>query len=414
VVGFSGLRMAGSGVVAVATAVAPTNIAVVKYWGKRDAKLNLPINSSLSVTLEMDDMRTITSVAASEDFKSDRVWLNGVEEKVAGNKRMEAVFSEMRARAGDRVDPETGKVTVEKSAWANLGIHVVSENSFPTAAGLASSASGFACLTKALALLMNVSGELSDVARMGSGSASRSLFGGYAKWNMGELEDGSDSVAEQVASEGHWDDMHALICVVSDHKKTTSSTGGMIDSVRTSPFLAYRAEHIVPARMKDMEAAIKAKDFASFAELTMKDSNSFHSTCLDTFPPIKYMNDTSHAVVQIVHQINAAAGSAICAYTFDAGPNAVVFVLKEHVSKVREELLKHFGPLDESSTEPFVRGQTTLSAGEVLSQQPLEDGQAGRGGVRYIIHTKVGPGACENASLCLLDQTTGLPLKTSA
>lgn len=409
--------MAGHDGVFVATASAPTNIAVIKYWGKRDSKLNLPINSSLSVTLHQDDLQTITSVAISPDFDQDRVWLNDKEEAdLASNKRMQGVFEAIRARAGDIVD-ESGNVLVASSDLKNYKIHVVSRNSFPTAAGLASSASGYACLVKALSLVFRVKeaheGELTEIARAGSGSASRSLYGGYVKWEMGVQDDGVDSRAYQVAPEEHWPNMHALICVVSDHKKTTSSTGGMIDSVRTSELLKFRAEHVVPKRMKAMEEAVKAKDFKAFAELSMKDSNQFHATCLDTYPPIAYMTDTSHNVSRLVHAINnQETDGPICCYTFDAGPNAVIFLEEQHVEKVLKALLEDFGPSSAEQKDFCVRGQTSLSAKEIMEAHPVkEETKNLRGNLKYIIHTRVGPGSDEvtDEAKCLVDATTGLP-----
>ena len=413
--------VAEGAVVCHATAVAPTNIAVVKYWGKRDGRLNLPINSSLSVTLDTADLRTVTSACASRAFSADRVWLNGKEQDVAGNARLQNVFREVRARARDVLDAQ-GRVVVSAAEWASLRVHVVSENSFPTAAGLASSASGYACLTKALATLMGCAEgvELSDVARMGSGSASRSLFGGFVRWSMGERADGADSLASQVAPLEHWPEMHALICVVSDHKKTVTSTGGMADSVRTSELLQHRASAVVPQRMLAMERAVAARDFAAFAELTIKDSNSFHATCLDTYPPIKYMNDVSHAIAQAIHALNAEHARAVACYTYDAGPNAVLFLLEQDVPLVMDRVLQLFGPATHeepalAAAEPlFVRGRTQLPRAAAAAK--AAPGAAHRGAVRYLIHTRVGPGArvSHDDSVCLLDKLTGMPRASSS
>jgi diphosphomevalonate decarboxylase len=151
-----------------ATISSPTNIAVIKYWGKRDAKVNTPINSSVSLTLNQRDLRTVTTVTASTEFAKDQLWLNGDEEDLPANKRMVTVLREVRARGGDLKDAK-GNVLVAKSEWAKLHVRVVSMNNFPTAAGLASSAAGYAALTFALAELMAVKesypGELSTIAR---------------------------------------------------------------------------------------------------------------------------------------------------------------------------------------------------------------------------------------------------------
>lgn len=128
--------------------------------------------------------------------------------------------------------------------------------------------------------------------------------------------------------------MRALILVVSAEKKTVSSTEGMQTTVKTSTLFPARASTIVPQRMNAMIAAIQARDFENFAKITMQDSNSFHATCLDTDPPIFYMNDVSRAAVHAVSAINQAAGKPIAAYTFDAGPNAVIYYLAENEAQV--------------------------------------------------------------------------------
>ena len=144
------------------TVSSPTNIAVIKYWGKRDSKLNLPINSSVSVTINQADLRTVTTVTASEAFKKDRLWLNAEEEEIESNERVQKVFAMVRARS---------------NKWEGMKVQVVSVNNFPTAAGLASSAAGYAALSFALSKLYGLEdhyeGDLSTIARVGSGSACR-------------------------------------------------------------------------------------------------------------------------------------------------------------------------------------------------------------------------------------------------
>jgi len=175
------------------------------------------------------------------------------EEDITGNKRVQAVLREIRKRAGDRKD-EAGNTVVAAADWPAYKVHIVSKNTFPTAAGLASSAAGYACLTRALADLYAVEesykGELTTIARMGSGSACRSLHGGFVRWSMGSKEDGSDSMAVQVAPEGHWPELRVLIAVVSDKKKDTGSTAGMVASVNTSPLLGFRAREVVQPRLE--------------------------------------------------------------------------------------------------------------------------------------------------------------------
>ena len=250
------------------TISSPTNIAVIKYWGKRDTKFNLPINSSVSVTLDMEDLCTVTTVVASKSFSKDRLWLNGTEEDPSTNKRVQSVLREIRKRAGAFADSDGNTIIANNSEWSGYNVHIVSYNTFPTAAGLASSAAGYACMVRALGALFKVSetytGELTTIARQGSGSACRSLYGGFVKWVMGEKDDGTDSMAVQVATKADWPEMEAIICVVNDRKKDVSSTGGMARSVETSLLLAHRAKEVVAPRLKAIEEAYRSKNFEAF------------------------------------------------------------------------------------------------------------------------------------------------------
>ena len=217
------------------------NIAVVKYWGKRDAgPLNLACNASISLTMDNTDICAQTTVATSASFQEDRLWLNGKEEKVADSKRISGVLAQVRQRCKD-------------PAVAAQHIHIVSRNSFPTAAGLASSAAGFAALTVAVAKLLGVQdsypGELTTIARMGSGSACRSLSGGLVKWHLGEKDDGTDSIATQEAPESHWP-IDMTILVANAAKKHTSSTSGMQNSIKTSALMAHRVKFCVDDRIE--------------------------------------------------------------------------------------------------------------------------------------------------------------------
>ncbi|XVF41317.1 hypothetical protein PTKIN_Ptkin01aG0270900 [Pterospermum kingtungense] len=277
------------------TAQAPTNMSVIKYWGKRDESLILPLNDSISITFDPAHLCTTTTVAVSPAFQQDRMWLNGKEMSLSGG-RYQNCLREIRRRASEVEDKEKG-IKIEKKDWEKLHLHIASYNNFPTAAGLASSAAGFACLVFALAKLMNVKeddSQLSAIARQASGSACRSLLGGFVKWIMGKEDDGSDSFAVQLVDEKHWDDLFIVIAVVSSRQKETSSSSEMRESVETSLLLQHRAKEVVPKRTLQMEEAIKNRDFTSFAQLTCADSNQFHAICLDTYPPIFYMNDTSH------------------------------------------------------------------------------------------------------------------------
>ena len=339
------------------------------------------------------------------------------------------------------------QVAIAQADWPAYKVHIVSENSFPTAAGLASSAAGYACLTAALGKLYGVKeafeGELTTIARQGSGSACRSLDGGLVRWQGGVEADGADSKAVQVATEGHWPELGVLILVVSDQKKDTSSTAGMQTSVETSVLLAHRAEHVVAGRLEELEAAYLARDFDTVARITMQDSNQFHAVCLDTYPPIRYMTDVSFDIIRTVHAINAEAGSAQVAYTFDAGPNAVL-LLKDRSNAAA--ILARFLPLLVPATTGFtgpdclrkvVNNKDLLDdalalvpdgallaptgAAETKQAEPdakrqalacaPDDTEEAARQVKYVYLTKIGPAPTFlGADGALADLATGMPL----
>ncbi|CAN9507020.1 unnamed protein product [Ophioblennius macclurei] len=391
----------------IVTCTAPVNIAVIKYWGKRNEELILPINSSLSVTLHQDQLKTTTTVATSRSFEEDRIWLNGKEEDVS-HPRIQSCLREIRRLARKRRNDRSYGLD---SATLSHKVHICSINNFPTAAGLASSAAGFACLVYTLARVFGVEGELSVIARQGSGSACRSMYGGFVQWVMGLQDDGKDSLAQQVEPETHWPELRILVLVASAARKSVGSTSGMQTSVQSSCLLKHRADSVVSGRMVEMIEAIRNKDFPAFAELTMKDSNQFHATCLDTYPPIFYLNSVSQQVINVVHRYNQHHRETRVAYSFDAGPNAVIFTLQKHVSEF-VQVVQHFFP-PETNGEDFIKGLAVnhVSLSDELKQsiglEPMPKG------INYIISTKAGPGPCviEDSTQHLLS-SDGLPKKT--
>jgi len=367
----------------VATASAPVNIATLKYWGKRDTALNLPTNSSMSVTLAQDDLRATTTARAGAEFGADALFLNGKAEAIG--KRTQQVLAALRAARA-----EVERADASAAPLADLPLQIVSNNNFPTAAGLASSAAGFAALVKAVALLYALPqspSELSVLARQGSGSACRSMFGGYVAWEMGARADGSDSRAVEIAPVQHWPEMRALILVVSAEKKDVSSTAGMQVTVHTSSLFQERVRNVVPRRFDEMAESIRARDFATFADLTMRDSNQFHAVCLDSSPPIFYMNDVSRAAIRTVEQINERAGRPIAAYTFDAGPNCVIYYLEENEAPVLAGL----------SVLTGVKGFPGTAQAAAANVDDSKWAQTLKTGIERVISTRVGPGPQELA-----------------
>ncbi|MCM3742038.1 diphosphomevalonate decarboxylase [Oceanobacillus luteolus] len=316
-----------------ATAKAHTNIALIKYWGKRNDELILPTNNSLSLTL--DGFYTTTTVDFQEDLKEDYFELDG--EPVMGEayKRVTA-FLDLIRRMADKED---------------LFARVKSYNQVPTAAGFASSASGFAALTaaatKAIGLDLSDT-ELSRLTRQGSGSSSRSIYGGFAEWEMGEKEDGSDSYAVPIASENHWDVRMAGVVLTSKMKKI-SSRAGMRRTVETSPFYEGWLKSI-PEDLSQIKKAISDKDFTRLGEIAEANCLKMHATSLAAKPPFTYWIDST---IRVMQQVQEMREQGIPAYfTIDAGPNVKVLYLPEYEEQVERILREVPGVTDVILSKP--------------------------------------------------------------
>lgn len=287
--------------------------------------------------------------------------------------------------------------TVDPLLDSSVHAKIESWNDFPTAAGLASSAAGYACLVFALAKAYRLEGDISDIARRGSGSACRSVHGGFVEWDPGF--DDTPSIARQLFPSCHWSDLRVCIVVVSDQRKATPSSAGMKRSVDTSAFLRHRAQVVVPQHLQQMRKAIQERDFGAFAEVTMKESNSLHAACLDTFPPLKYLNQTSHDIIDFVHLVNDRVGRSILCYTFDAGPNAFLFFPSQEAAFVRSLLCRAFR--FDARDPALVRGMSLddeEKASDALPDDPEHRfDEAGRydhlrGKAKFLIFTQPGPG----------------------
>ncbi|KAH8092405.1 diphosphomevalonate decarboxylase [Aureococcus anophagefferens] len=240
----------------VASASAPTNIAVVKYWGKDEARGgNTPINSSCSLTLDPADLRAETVMVASPELDRDELWLNGAPVDVAGAsthaRRLRAC---RRARCGACAPPLAAATAAELAGWR---VRVVSRNTFPTAAGLASSAAGYAALVRCAAALYGVAvdASLSGVARVGSGSACRSSTAGSSPGARAPRP--TRPTRSRTRSTPRTTGPPPSSSSSRPPAKETPSTEGMRRSVATSPFLAHRAAAVAEPRVfcEDQDAA---------------------------------------------------------------------------------------------------------------------------------------------------------------
>jgi diphosphomevalonate decarboxylase len=299
-----------------ATAVANANIAFIKYWGNRDSCLRLPANGSISMNL--DGLETRTTVTCDPSLAADTLTLNGRPLTGAGLERVRAFMDEARRLAG-----RTDKV------------FIASENNFPTGAGMASSAAAFAALalaaTRALGLELSER-DLSRLARRGSGSACRSVPGGFVEWLPGFSD--ADSYAVSIAPPEHWALADCVALVSAGHKAVGSSEGHAL--VGSSPLQTARVTD-TPRRLELCRRAILSRDFAALAEIIEQDSNLMHAVMMTSRPALFYWQPGSLAVMQAVIAWRKAGIPA--AYTLDAGPNVHVICPAEAAPRIRERLL---------------------------------------------------------------------------
>lgn len=300
---------------------AHTNIALIKYWGKADEALIIPMNNSLSVTL--DRFYTETRVTFDETLTEDQLILNG-----------EAVNAKESAKIQRYME------MIRKEAGISEHALIESENFVPTAAGLASSASAYAALAGACneALQLGLSDKaLSRLARRGSGSASRSIYGGFAEWEKGH--DDESSFAHRVEADG-WENELAMVFVVINNKsKKVSSRSGMSLTRDTSRFYQYWLDNVEPD-LKETKEAIAQKDFKRMGEVIEANGLRMHATNLGAQPPFTYLVPESYDAMRIVHECREAG--LPCYFTMDAGPNVKVLIEKKNQQAIVDKFLQEF------------------------------------------------------------------------
>ena len=285
-----------------ATARANPNIAFIKYWGNRDQTLRLPINGSISMNLE--GLYARTQVTFDPSLCCDDVLkLNGQPEKAAALRRVSAFLDHVRQMAG-----------------THLFARVVSENNFPMGTGIASSAAAFSALalaaTRAVGLDLDEA-QLSRLARLGSGSACRSVPGGFVEWQVGTGDE--DSYAFSIAPPDHWDLVDCVAVLKVIHKPIGSTEGHSL--ANTSPLQDARVAD-TPRRLSTCRSAILQKDFTALAEIIELDSNMMHAVMMTSRPALLYWDACSLDIMKAVKEWRQQGLPA--AYTLDAGPNVHV------------------------------------------------------------------------------------------
>jgi diphosphomevalonate decarboxylase len=283
---------------------ANANVALAKYWGKRNEALNLPCTGSIAITLS--GLTTTARVRFDEELKEDRIVMNGRDGEPRVSQRIRTFLDLARRRAG-----------------ASISAEVRLESTFPFAAGLASSASTFAALTVATTHALGLSlspKDLSVLARRGSGSASRSIHGGYTEWLPGSRSDGTDSYAIQLAPPEHWD-LAIVIVITTDEPKRVGSREGMARTVNGSPFFrAWQQSHEVD--LKAVRQGILDRNLELLGSAAERNCLKMHAAAMAGEPPLIYWNP---ATLAVIHKVVDLRNEKVEAYfTIDAGPQVKV------------------------------------------------------------------------------------------
>ena len=308
------------------SAIAHSNIALIKYWGRsldHNPNLNIPSNDSVSMTkhglTQGMHLQTHTTIDFSDAHEEDTAILEG---KVLIGRKMERILKVVNS--------------LRKYANVDCEFKMVSKNDFPTEAGLASSASGFAALAiatvHALGLYFSKE-ETSTYARLGSGSATRSIHGGFVHWNKGNSHE--TSFAEQICGP-HEFNINAVIAIIHEGKKDVTSDVGH-ESAHTSPFNEVRIEKS-QEQAKDIKKAILDDDFSKVGKIAEENSKYMHAVMTTSNPPLFYWHPDTMRIVKSIQEMRK--GGLECYFTIDAGPNVHCLCRPEDVYEIQKMLEK--------------------------------------------------------------------------
>jgi diphosphomevalonate decarboxylase len=311
------------------TGVACANIALIKYWGNLDPNLRIPSTGSISINL--DGLVSRTRVTFDPALGADQLVLNGEIAQAAALQRASTLLERVRLRSG-----------------IQLHARVESENNFPTGTGIASSASGFAALALAASRAAGLELDepsLSRLARSASGSACRSVPGGFAEWQAGDND--QNSFAFSIAPAEYWDLVDCIAVISQTHKTTTSQDGHLLAD--TSPLQAARVAG-APRRLAICRQAILDRDFDALAQIVELDGNLMHAVMFTSSPPLFYWLP---ATVQVMHSVIAwRKGGVPACYTIDAGPNVHVLCSAGYAQEIAGRLAQIEGVLQVLKAHP--------------------------------------------------------------
>ncbi len=299
-----------------ATAITPSNIAFTKYWGRKNEALRIPENGSISMCLS--NLLTTTTVEFSSKYKKDKVIINGIKN-----------------------DLETKRVVdhlnrIRKLAKTKLFAKIVSKNNFPSSTGLSSSASGFAALTVAAVAAAGLKlseKQLSILARIGSGSACRSIPSGFVEWLDGKSSE--TSYAKQIFPPNYWQ-IADVVAIISSHQKSVSTSLGQQTAV-TSPFLKNRLAQM-GEKNKQAKLLIKNKDFKKFGQLLEAEALQLHAIFLTQNPPLIYLEPNSILLMKLCQKWRAEGLPVY--FTLNTGQDIHLIVEAKNITKLKNKLSK--------------------------------------------------------------------------
>lgn len=291
-----------------ASAIAPSNIAFIKYWGKKDEELKIPENGSISMNLS--NLITTTTIEFDPKYKKDLITINNKSNEQEENRIIKHLN------------------LIRKKANINLKAKVVSINNFPDGTGLSSSASGFAALTVAGAKASGLNlqeNELSILARQGSGSACRSIPDGFVEW-VGEG-------AKSLYPPGYWNVVD-VVAIISEDKKDISSTDGQ-KNAQTSPFLKTRLENI-DKKISRLKKSLENKNFIEFGQIVEGEALELHAIMLTSTPSLIYWQPETIMMMKLIKKLRDEGLEVY--FTVNTGQDIHLIVEEKNTVKLVKKL----------------------------------------------------------------------------
>lgn len=305
-------------------AVSHPNLALIKYWGKRDEKLFLPYNSSLSVSLDAFFTKIELSFSSKNE---DEIFLKET-------KKIKSILGKKKEKVVRFLD------IVRKNFQKNVYFKIISFSNFPQGAGIASSASFFSALSVAINKILNLNlsqKELSILSRQGSGSSCRSICGGFVLWHKGERKDGKDSFAETLFPKDWWKDFRVITLIFSLKEKKIPSREGMRICVRTSPFFRLWPKS-AEKDLKEMIEGLRKKDIEIVGKIAERNALKMHALCLSSNPPIFYFSSKTLKMIEFIKKMREKNIKVY--FTLDAGESLHLLSEKKFLKKILNEISK--------------------------------------------------------------------------